>query len=316
MTPRVLWLALALTAPAAAVEPLGKVAGLPDACAAGAGPLARTDCRVVVVSCPAIRDLRAQVRVTQPAPDKQLRGTVVLGSGGNGGGFYGGQQGGQILAGELAAMGFRVVDRAWDGGWPTQEGGLKKEACRYATLLTWIRSQLHTEGKFAATGNSGGSAEIGYALTTYGRGDILDVAIPTSGPPVARLDYACVTKASAEWAALCATIVPRGVIECTPGCILGPNNGVCKQVGPEPSAAQLRDDSVVHPAAALAYPKTKVYFLFGALDCGEPVPIGLTYATKVTSEKVIRFVPRTPHGLFSTAEGRAAIRQAIEEGTR
>jgi hypothetical protein len=58
-----------------------------------------------------------------------------------------------------------------------------------------------------------------------------------------------------------------------------------------------------------------VYFLYGARDCGEPVPIGLTYATKVTSQKSIQFVPRTPHALFSTPEGRQAIKRAIEQGT-
>lgn len=312
----ILCFTVALAVPAAAeasfAAPLGKVVELPDVCPAGAGPAARTACRVVVVACPGLKDLRAQIRITEPDAGKQLRGTVVLGSGGGGGGFYGAQ----TLVSELAAMGFRVVDRAWDGGWTTQEGGLKKEACRYATLLTWIHDSVHTGGKFVATGNSGGSAEIGYALTTYGRGGILDVAIPTSGPPVARLDYACVSKASPEWAALCASIVPRGAMDCTPGCVLGPNNGVCKQVTPQPSAEQLLDDSVVHPGAVLDYPKTIVYFLFGALDCGEPVPIGLTYATRVTSEKIIQFVPRTPHALSSTVEGREAIRNAIDQGTR
>jgi hypothetical protein len=63
------------------------------------------------------------------------------------------------------------------------------------------------------------------------------------------------------------------------------------------------------------YPKTKVYFLFGARDCGEPVPAGLTFATRVTSEKSIQFVRHTPHALFSTAEGRQAIVQAIKSGT-
>ena len=71
----------------------------------------------------------------------------------------------------------------------------------------------------------------------------------------------------------------------------------------------------MHPGAVVNYPTTKVYFLFGAHDCGEPVPIGLTYATKVTSEKSIQFVPRTPHPLFSTPEGREAIRNAIKTGT-
>lgn len=308
------WTALTLALPATAGS-LGKVVELPEACPAGAGAVARTACRQVIVGCPGLKDLRAQIRVTDPAAGRRLRGTVVLGSGGNGAGFYAVPGAVQALVGELAEMGFLVVDRAWDGGWVTQEGGLKPEACRYATLLTWIHHTVHRGGKFAATGNSGGSAEIGYALTTYGRGAILDVAIPTSGPPVARLDYTCAAQATPEWAALCASIVPVGAMQCQPGCMLGPNNGVCKQVTPQPTAAQLLEDSVVHPDAVLDYPKTRLYFLFGALDCAEPVPAGLTWAIKVTSEKAIDFVPRTPHALMSTAEGREAIRRAIDQGT-
>ena len=78
---------------------------------------------------------------------------------------------------------------------------------------------------------------------------------------------------------------------------------------------QLLTDSVAHGEAVLRYSKTRVHFLFGAHDCGEPVPIGLTYATKVTSEKEIEFVPGTPHALFSTPQGREAIRHAIDKGT-
>jgi hypothetical protein len=294
---------------------LGSVAELKEPCKGGPGPIANTTCRQLQVTCPGLKPLAAQVRITEPAAGVAFRGTVVVGSGGNGAGFYGGQEGGRILVGDIAALGFRVVDRAWDGGWTTQEGGLVKQSCRYATLLTWIHDHIHTGGKFVATGNSGGSAEISYALTTWGRGDILDVAIPTSGPPLGRLDYACVRQASPEWASLCASIVPQGVMECASECILGPNNAVCKQVTANPTPQQLLDDSVAHPGAVLNYPKTQVYFLYGAHDCGEPVPIGLTYATKVTSQKTIRFVPRTPHALFSTAEGREAIKEAIEEGT-
>jgi hypothetical protein len=104
-------------------------------------------------------------------------------------------------------------------------------------------------------------------------------------------------------------------MECASECILGPNNAVCKQVSASPTPQQLLDDSVAHPGAVLDYPKTQVYFLYGAHDCGEPAPIGLTYATEVTSQKTIRFASHTPHALFSTAEGREAIKRAIEEGT-
>ncbi len=294
---------------------LGTVEELNEPCNGGVGQIPNTVCKTVRVTCPGIKPLAAQVRITEPAAGVAYRGTVVVGSGGNGGGFYAGPPGGRELVEDIAGMGFRVVDRAWAGGWPTMEGGMVPESCRYATLLTWVHDHIHKGGKFVATGNSGGSAEISYALTTWDRGDILDVAIPTSGPPLGRLDYACVTKASAEWAAECAGIVPKGVMECPSGCILGPNNGVCKQVSANPTQEQLLNDSVMHPGAVLNYPSTKVYFLYGAHDCGEPVPIGLTYATKVTSERKIRFVPHTPHALFSTAEGRAAIEKAIREGT-
>jgi hypothetical protein len=302
-----IWIVVGLPAVAAS---LGKVAELPDACPAGAGGLPKTACRQVTVSCPGLRDLRAQLRITQPVGT--LRGTVVLGSGGNGAGFYAAQPPVQALVRDLSDMGFLVVDRSWDGGWVTKEGGLKLEACRYATLLTWVHDTLHRGGKFVATGNSGGSAEIGYALTTYGRAAILDAAIPTSGPPLSRLDYTCAARPTPEWTSLCASLIPEGAIECKPGCMLGPANDVCKQVADHPTSQQLLNDSVVHPGAEFDYPHTRVDFFFGADDCGEPVPAGLAYASKITSEKAIHFVPRTPHALFSTPEGREAIRKAIE----
>jgi len=284
---------------------LGSVKELPEPCVSG--PMPNTICRRLEVSCPELKPIEAQIRITQPAAGVAARGTVMLGSGGGGNAFYG-----SPLVRDLAAMGFLVVDRAWTGGWTTHEGGLRKESCRYATLLTWVHDHLHKGGKFVATGNSGGSAEIGYALTTWGRATILDLAVPTSGPPIARLDLACVAKATPEWASQCAAIVPKGVMECpAQQCILGTANDVCRQVSASPTPEQLLADSVVHEGAVLSYPKTKVHFLFGAADCGEPVPVGLMYATKVTSEKAIEFVPKTPHAIASTPEGREAILKAI-----
>jgi hypothetical protein len=309
----------------AAGATLGSVTELKEPCQRGVGRIPNTACMTLEVSCPQLKPHDAQLRVTEPAAGVPYRGTVVMASGGSGTEFYADQEGGRILVGEIAAMGFRVADRAWDRpGWGMDGVGLVPESCRFATLLTWIHDHIHKGGKFVTTGNSGGSAEISYALTTWERGDILDVAIPTSGPPQGRLDYACVSKALPEWAALCASIVPKGVMECASSCLLGPPRspvnsfvykaGVCRQVSPDETPQQLLEDSVVHPGAVLNYPKTKLFFLYGAHDCGEPVPNGLTYATAVTSEKTIRFVPHTPHAVFSTAEGRAAIKQAIEEG--
>src|SRR5579859_7256683 len=146
-------------APSQNVGPLGNVAESQEACPAG--PNAGTVCRQLQVACPALRPLPVQIRITEPAAGVPFRGTVVMGSGGNGAGFYAGPEGGRILVGEIAAMGFRVVDKAWEGGTNTFEGGLKKQSCHYAALLTWIHDHIHKQGKFVATGNSGGSADIG-----------------------------------------------------------------------------------------------------------------------------------------------------------
>jgi endo-1,4-beta-xylanase len=299
---------------AAPAGALGSVVELSEPCPAG--PLANTTCRKLEVRCEGLTSIEAQIRITEPVAEIPLRGTVVFGSGGGGAGFYGSSPGGQTLFAEVAAIGFRIVDRAWVGkGWTTGEGGMRKTSCRYATLLTWIRDHIHTQGKFVASGNSGGSAEIGYALTTWGRGEILDLAVPTSGPATARLDYLCVSPPPAEWADLCVKIVPSGKLECTPSCSLPAARGVCTQASATPTPEILRRDSVVHPEAVLHYPKTRVHFLYGTRDCGQSVPAGLTWSTNVTSEKVIEFVPNTPHGMASTAEGREAIRRAIDAGT-
>ncbi|MEW6005566.1 MAG: T9SS type A sorting domain-containing protein [Stygiobacter sp.] len=300
-------------------DSLGTVVTVNDLCPNGPGSLPNTTCRLLEVRCPNLNPIQVQIRITEPNAGVVSRGTVVFGSGSSGTAFYGDRTEAQILFSELAAMGFRVVDRAWLGqdGWTTREGGLRSESRRYATLLTWIHDSVHVSGAFCATGNSGGSAEIGYALTTWKRGDILDLAVPTSGPAVSRLDYACQNPAPSEWSAISDTIIPPGSMSCKPPIILSPNHSVCQQCSDNPTLEQLRYDSVVHPDAVLHYPKTKVHFIYGMNDCAGPsVPIGLTWSSQVTSAKVIEFVPNTSHSIVTSTEGREAIRNAIDVGTR
>lgn len=296
---------------------LGSVVAVGGSCAGGTGSLPGTTCRLLEIRCPGLDSIRVQVRITPPTSGVPERGTVVFSSGASGTGFYGDQDA-TLLMQDLVAMGFRVVDRAWLGtlGWTTREAGLRRESCRYATLLTWVHDSVHVVGALCATGNSGGSAEVGYALTTWGRGDILDLAVPTSGPAVARLDYACKSIASAEWSALCQSIVPPGSMSSQPPCLLSPSNGVCRQCGDTPTDEELRLDSVAHDDADLHYPGTRMHFIYGADDTlGPSVPIGLTWSANVTSTKTIEFVPATPHVLTQTAQGREAIRLAIDLGT-
>ena len=67
------------------VPHLGSVVELPDSCPVG--PIAGTTCRQLRVSCPGLRPIAARVRITEPTAGVPFRGTVVLGSGGDGAEF-------------------------------------------------------------------------------------------------------------------------------------------------------------------------------------------------------------------------------------
>jgi hypothetical protein len=174
---------------------------------------------------------------------------------------------------------------------------------------------VHVAGKFVATGNSGGSGEVAYALSSYGRAAILDLAVPTGGPPLARMDYQCGTDSA--WASLCPGIVPPDSTDCVPypACTIPPSNPTCLQCSATPTDQQLFNDSVMGPGAVLNYP-LQVSFLYGRQDCSSAVSVGLLYANAITSAKTIEFVPGTPHFVAGTPAGREALLRTIDLGTR
>ncbi|MAG57716.1 MAG: hypothetical protein CMJ83_15625 [Planctomycetes bacterium] len=286
---------------------LGTVAVLATPCPGGAGP--GTTCHVLRISCTGIPDIDVRVRVTNPAAGVPMRGTVLMGVGGGGVGFYGDRVGGAPLQMDLLAAGFRVVDRSWVSGWFNDAAGVRKQSCRYATLLTWVRANLHTGGAFCATGNSGGSGELCYALTTWGRGAILDVAVPTGGPPMSRLDLLCQTPATPQWTSQCMNVVPANVMTCQPGCTVMPGHTVCTRC-----PTQLRQDSILFLGAQRNFPTTRVHQVIGANDCSSAVPAGMLFHTAVLSEKIVEFPANTPHWVATSQEGRDAILRAILGG--
>ncbi len=291
---------------------LGTVTDLNMPCQTSGG-LPGTTCKTLEVICPGLAPIQVEIRITEPAPGVAEKGTVVFGTGSSGTGFYGNSQDILSMFQELVNAGYRIVDRAWKGpqGWVTKEGGLRRQSCRYATLITWVHDNLHQSGNFCVSGNSGGSAEIGYALTTWNRDEIIDVAVPTSGPPIARLDYICQDVVSPEWQTWADTLLDFAQLSCQPDLLIGSANGVCKQCSDNPTLADLQFDGVMHAGAKVHYPNTCLHTLYGENDCGVSVPMGLTWSTQVTSAKTIQFVQNTPHVMSSTPEGRAAIRDAI-----
>lgn len=302
---------------------LGSVDNVPGSCSNGSLP--RTSCRLLRVSCPDVADVQVEIRITDPPTGTSRIGTVVLGTGGGGTSYYEGDAVARAMMLDLSDAGYRLVQRQWIGGdgWITGPGGFPAVSCRYATLLQYIHDNIHQSSlteALCATGNSGGSSEIAYALARWGRGMILDAAVPTGGPPMGRLDHGCLDGADAAWQAECATLVGTSST-CAPiSCSYSASAAMLidSAYGADHCAttdATFRPtflaDSAAAPTNTFSYPATKLDFIYGADDCTEAVPLGLAFASQVTSPKTITFVPNTPHPVFSTPEGATAIYNAI-----
>jgi len=146
------------------------------------------------------------IRIWEPNLAVTEKGTVILGTGGEGVRFMSEEiapppsqfSGGDELTLALINEGWRVVDRKWEKSWwEKQNSGfsVKLLSGRYNALLDWVHTNVFKAnkgiGKFAAVGNSQGSAEIAYALSTWNKGDILTNVVFMSGPTITRLDYMC-----------------------------------------------------------------------------------------------------------------------------
>lgn len=291
---------------------LGTARVVSDTCT-GTEP-AGTQCRTLEVTCPNMPAIQVSLRITEPTAGTTSRGTLMFSSGGAGTAYYSSPE----LFKSLQDVGFRVVDRAWAGSWYQDSGGVRKGACRYATLATWVYKNLHSGPAFCGTGNSGGAAEVGHAMVTYGRGAIFDHVMPTGGPAVARLDYACLGQNNSEWSSLYDSIVTFGQSQgawssCVPDKTLNPNDGVCKAINANPTEQELLYDSVLAPDGVYSFPRTQTSFLEGTKDCQVSPVMGVLFHDTITSNKTLQFIANTPHAVSSTPEGRDALFAAFDQ---
>ncbi len=305
--------------------PIGKATITPGGDCGPTTSVPTSACYAVAISgCEGVANTSAALKVSEPSVP--VIGTIIFGSGGGGGALY--EQNfpnTPDMLNSLLAKGYRLVQRRWAGnnGWMTGPGGGKKLACRYATLIRAVHDQIHKGGAYCATGNSGGAAELSYALARYGMESILDLAVPTSGPPLGRIDYGCLGTTDPTWAAECPQLAVCGGSSCG---YAGPVPAFMDSLYGDPNvvkdcqnknkanAAAWYDDSVVSPSSDYDYPQTEVRFLFGAQDCSEAMPLGKAYELAITSKKSEVVVPATPHGLPGTVQGAEAVKQALLAG--
>lgn len=286
-----------------------------------AGSVEGATCYQLAVSCPGVADLSVYLKVNNPliAPV----GTVLLGTGTGGSGLYddpnaGGYTDGSSVVQSLLNNGYNTVqvsfgapfDSTQPNGWLTGPGGVRRLACRYATVADWVYrnpGKINSGGSAAnsapmcATGNSGGSSAIAYAVYEYGLASgtppELVMIEPTSGPVMSRIDQGCspscanltgpICPSSSNVATMCYEPMDASVIDeayqaagaTTPTPCADSING-----NPASNAANLfLSDSILYaPGLPVNFPNTIVKQLFGDLDTSNAVPEGFTWEQAIT----------------------------------
>lgn len=183
-----------------------------------AGGLTGGTCYSMTVTCDGIAPLPTYLKVNAATAPV---GTVLFLIGGGGSGLYDNNpswaNGYQTVEKVLAAnfntvqisFGAPFDNGAQPNGWLQGPGGVRRLACRYATVADWVynnpqkinsNSSATNSAPMCATGNSEGAGALGYASYQYGlagkatTGPSQEFAMiePTSGPLMTRLDLGCV----------------------------------------------------------------------------------------------------------------------------
>jgi hypothetical protein len=279
-------------------DPLGAVSSsttitCPD------GGISGSTCYSLDVSCPYVADFTTYLKVNKP-PGTAV-GTVMFGTGTGGMTLYDStwEYGINVIQTVLGA-GFNTVQIAFGGpfnnngtpnGWLTGPGGVRRLACRYATVAQWVYQNVHqsnTSAPFCATGNSAGSAAITYSVAHYGLDSIFAFIEPTSGPPLARLDYGCIGN-GVSLQTPCGQGIKSPTFAPGDAEIVDPaySAPICSQSsgGVTTYQAQLLSDSVDGPGATYSYPQTAVNIMFGGQDGTVAVPQALEWFSQVSSSK-------------------------------
>ena len=239
--------------------------------------------QLTVSGCPGIESeaLDAIVAITQPVGTN--RGTIVHFSGGGGQGF-------QVSgAAAYAQAGFRQAFVSWTNDWErTQAKGIKVAGCRPSTVIRWVFSEPRLHGAsrttgFCGEGFSGGSAQLGYALATYGLADYFDYVNELSGPPFARIDLGCDGNAPATTTVCGATVT----MKLPPKLDMWTNapSNACGATTNSPSQVdQWKTDSIAI-GGLYDYPKTRVEFFDCTNNATAVTGMAQLYHDVITSTK-------------------------------
>lgn len=276
------------------------------------------ECHVLAVTCGALPERVAKLRRFRPQNPK---GTIVFLTGGVGNQAYsGGSPVTDQTVESVVEAGYEAIEVAWEGegGWATgvSGAGFRSAMCAPAEVVRWISSHKASESKaLCAEGGSGGAFQIAYGLSVYGLEEVLDMVVLTAGPPVSRLDVACLGTDDPQ---LKPSVWPDSIARTWAGALVdgvmgwSQNGDYCKKgTASEQALKQLRADSLVSPTEErdYAYPRTKVNFVNSQADGTHANHQARLYFEKVTSAKAWYVIPGDSHFVHGTLEGAKKIRE-------
>lgn len=308
--------------------------------------------RAVVSNCPeATGQFAAGVKINQPANASSIKGTVFFTTGGTGVAFYdydqdflgdsrcSGSNCGLMTVQSINTANYRTVQIEFTdpegvisepSGWLTGPAtdGPRALACRYATIVHAVWSVLmkkDTTHPVCATGNSGGGALVGYAITQYGMGNAagpgpeFSMVETTSGPPYGRIDQGCMGASAPVMGVSCpaSAQISEDYGLTTAADFVDPSypSDVCtvdiNSDGTNPDR-NFRHDSVLSDDFATPSYKTVVRSLFGSTDMSEAVPLGLSWYNAIKSTKSGACVAGAGHELPGNFNGASTIVSDIE----
>lgn len=342
-------------------DPLGTATPSTAAAAAiscPAGGLTGATCYKVNVACDGIANYSAYLKVNLPTGSPL--GTVIFGTGAGGSSLYdndpnfvsGSFNGGltvvqDLLNSAVTDKGFTTVQvsfgspfdssAATANGWLQGPGGVRRLACRFATVADWIYKNIHnsnTNAPMCGTGNSGGSGALGYAVTQYGLAPEFSMIEPTSGPVMTRIHQGCSAcgqftgsdpcnqiqvnmcySVSAGGKGSTASIIDKAYQAqdqitptlCTDG-VNGNNVNFNRFL-----SDSIEDDPLKTIPIPIPNPPTNVKVLFGGLDDTNAVPEGYGWWSGVAPQPPAPIcVQDAPHAIPSVADGAAQIVSDIQ----
>ena len=301
-------------------DPLGTARATDITCPSGSES---GTCYAVTVSCPNVSDFTGYVKVSYP--EVKAIGTVIFTTGGNGNFLYESYTYGTTALNGVLQAGYTVAQISWGEpfatqpyGWQTGPGGIRAVACRFATLASWIYTNIHRSNKRAplcATGNSAGGEVIGLALAHYGLTSIFAMVEPTSGPPFARQDWACdclhadAVDPCGNTESYCVGMY--GAVNFIDPAYPGPYCSDETQNHTTSHDFIFLQDSILAPDASLSYPTTSIKFLYGGADHSAAPNQGRLWEDAITSSKSSQCLAGAPHEIPDVLEGAEQIASDI-----